>query len=370
MTKDQQIRQYAEQLNKMAFELVTLLNDIDIEVQERRNLIHIMAPKRKKPKEGHIRERSDGRFEGRYMQDGKPHSVYAKTYNDCLKKLEAAIERRDNRPADIALLAWLNEYVDVYKKGEVGTETYKAMVRNIRLHIAPSVSDLLKLVDVRPIDLQRILKAVASDRVREDVYNLLSGALRQAVAERFITYNPMLAVKRVKAKREKGIALTVGEQSAFLRAIAGSKLELYYRFVLCSGCRRNEALDVRREDIDEEKRLVHIRGTKTEGSDRFIPLFAGIRDLLPLLPSFGTLFDFKPDYVSKQFKKYCSDHVLHDLRHTFATRALEVGVPIKVVQVWLGHSELFTTADIYSDVSREFSLSEANKLDGIFEPDN
>ncbi len=121
MTKDQQIRQYAEQLNKMAFELVTLLNDIDIEVQERRNLIHIMAPKRKKPKEGHIRERSDGRFEGRYMQDGKPHSVYAKTYNDCLKKLEAAIERRDNRPADIALLAWLNEYVDVYKKGEVGT---------------------------------------------------------------------------------------------------------------------------------------------------------------------------------------------------------------------------------------------------------
>lgn len=370
MTKDRQIRQYAEQLNKVAFKLVTLLNDIDIEVQERRNLIHIMAPKRKKPREGHIRERSDGRFEGRYMQNGKPRSVYARTYNDCLKKLEAALELRDNRPADIALLAWLSEYIAAYKKGEVGTETYKAMERNIRLHIAPQVSDTLKLADVRPIDLQKILKSVDSDRVREDVYNILSGALRQAVAERLIAYNPMLAVKRVKAKREKGIALTVYEQSVFLETIRGSKLELYYRFVLCSGCRRNEALDVLREDIDEEKQLVHIRGTKTEGSDRFIPLFAGIRDLLPLLPSSGPLFDFKPDYVSKQFKKYCSDHVLHDLRHTFATRALEAGVPIKVVQVWLGHSELSTTADIYSDVSREFSLSEASKLDGIFGPEN
>lgn len=277
MTKEQQIRQYAEQLNKVAFKLVTLLNDIDIEVQERRNLIHIMAPKRKKPREGHIRERSDGRFEGRYMQNGKPRSVYARTYNDCLKKLEAALELRDNRPADIALLAWLTEYIDVYKKGEVGAETYKAMQRNIRLHIAPQASDALKLADVRPIDLQRILKSVEPDRVREDVYNILSGAFRQAVAERLVTYNPMLAVKRVKAKREKGIALTVEEQSVFLETIRGSKLELYYRFVLCSGCRRNEALDVRRDDIDEDKQFVHIRGTKTEGSDRFIPLFAGIR---------------------------------------------------------------------------------------------
>ena len=55
----------------------------------------------------------------------------------------------------------------------------------------------------------------------------------------------------------------------------------------------------------------------------------------------------------------------HALRHTFATRALEAGVPLKVVQVWLGHSEIRTTADVYSDVTRELSLDEAQKLDDL-----
>ena len=39
---------------------------------------------------------------------------------------------------------------------------------------------------------------------------------------------------------------------------------------------------------------------------------------------------------------------------------------MKVVQVWLGHSDIATTADVYSDVTRDLSLSEARKLDKLF----
>lgn len=264
---------------------------------------------------------------------------------------------------EFTMLQWLNEFIDVYKRNVVATETFKQMQRNIRLHIAPNLPCDLTLTDVRPMDLQKILNAVSAARTRESVHNLLSGAFRQAVAERLIDFNPMLGVRSCKAKRNKGNSLTVDEQSEFIRAIHGSKLENYYLFVLYSGCRRNEALAVRREDVDEQRQIIHIRGTKTQLSDRYIPLFDNLRKLLSVLPSCGALFPFHSDYVSKQFKKYCHAHTLHDLRHTFATRALESGVPMKVVQSWLGHSEISTTADIYSDVSREYSLKEAKRLD-------
>lgn len=366
-TNEQLIRQYAEQLNKISFKLVSLLNDIDIEVQERRDKILLMTPRRKKPKEGCIIERKDGRFEGRYMQDGKQRSVYARTYDECLSKLNKSIEQRDKSVVSTyTLIEWLTEFIRTYKLGEVATETYKQMERNIRLHVVPHVDNALQLAAVKPMDLQKLLSSIPAIRTRESVHNLLTGAFRQAVAERLIDYNPMLAVKRVKAKRDKGMALTVAEQMEFIQAIRGDKLEYYYLFCLYSGCRRNEALAVRREDIDEQHKTIHIRGTKTELSDRVIPLFDTISKLLSALPAAGKLFDFNSDYVSKQFKKFCPVHNLHDLRHTFATRALEAGVPIKVVQTWLGHSEISTTADIYSDVSRELSLSEAVKLDKLF----
>lgn len=361
------IRYYASELNKLAFKLTSLLRDIDITAKQRQEHITLMTPRRRKPREGCIIQRGDGRYEGRYMQGGKQRSVYAHSYDDCYSKLSAAIEARDKAPTNTKqLLPWLTEYVETYKRGEVATETYKAMLRNIRLHIQPYVPVDIVLAEVKPLTIQQLLNSVASVRTRESVYNLLSGAFRQAVAERLIEYNPMTAVKRVKAKREKGLALTVEEQSEFLRAIHGSVLEYYYLFCLYSGCRRNEALAVTWSDIDEENKTIHIRGTKTAGSDRFIPLFDTITFFLRHLDKGKKLFDFKPDYVSHEFKKYCPNHCLHDLRHTFATRALEAEIPLKVVQVWLGHSEIGTTADIYSDVSRELSLTEAAKLDKSF----
>ncbi len=369
MNKEQQlIRQYAEQLNRTAFKLVSLLNDIDIEVKKRRDKIIIMTPRHKKPREGCIIQRKDGRFEGRYMQDGKQRSVYAKSYDDCYDKLNAAIDARNKYSArsNLTLEKWLIEYIEVYKRGKVGIETYKQFERDIRLRIMSTTLKDTAISEIRPVQIQKLLNDVPTVRVRENVYNLLSGAFRQAFAERFITYNPMLAVARVKAKRDKGIALTPEEQAEFITAIRGDKLENYFLFCLYTGCRRNEALDVCREDIDERSGIIHIRGTKTEHSDRYIPLFDTLIKILSELPQSGKLFDFKSDYVTKRFKNFCPAHRLHDLRHTFATRALEAGVPMKVVQIWLGHSEISTTADIYSDVSRDLSLSEAKKLDAAF----
>ena len=61
------------------------------------------------------------------------------------------------------------------------------------------------------------------------------------------------------------------------------------------------------------------------------------------------------DYVSEHFAVLLRKHVLrkirfHELRHSCASLLLAKGIPMKMIQDWLGHSDMATTANIYSHI--------------------
>lgn len=56
----------------------------------------------------------------------------------------------------------------------------------------------------------------------------------------------------------------------------------------------------------------------------------------------------------------------HSLRHTFTTRMCEAGVNVKVIQDTLGHKDISTTLNIYTDVTKELRRSEFEGLDSYF----
>lgn len=83
------------------------------------------------------------------------------------------------------------------------------------------------------------------------------------------------------------------------------------------------------------------------------------------------------DYLDKQFNdeqllKDENAEVLlphfscHSLRHTFTTRMCEAGVNVKVIQDTLGHKDISTTLNIYTDVTKELRKSEFEGLDSYF----
>lgn len=82
----------------------------------------------------------------------------------------------------------------------------------------------------------------------------------------------------------------------------------------------------------------------------------------------GTLIS--PHYLTSSFPKLLEKNNLrhirfHDLRHSCASLLLANDVPMKQIQEWLGHSDISTTANIYSHLDYKSKLTSANVMDNV-----
>jgi len=283
-----------------------------------------------------------------------------------LDRLIIALERHVSVPTYAAVSYsfhdWLDEWIRTYKTPTVKPNTLYMLKSAIRCHIKPRLPDV-PLAMITGLDLQRALTAIMASRTRKAVFDVLHASFRTAGELKLITESPMNGVRIPVHRRKQGTALTPEEVTDFLTKVKGHPLESYFRFLLYTGARRTEALNTCRSDITADR--IHIRGTKTDNADRTIPLFENVRSLMANLTprKDGRLFLFRPDYVTRVFKRFCPAHKLHDLRHTFATNCLAAGIPLKVIQKWLGHSEIDTTANIYTHVTDEIHADQARVFD-------
>lgn len=60
----------------------------------------------------------------------------------------------------------------------------------------------------------------------------------------------------------------------------------------------------------------------------------------------------------------------HILRHTFATRQVEAGINLKVIQETLGHSDIATTMNVYADATEELKSNEFDKFEAYLKKQN
>lgn len=278
-----------------------------------------------------------------------------------------SLQREQYEPIkQITLYDWLDEYWHTYKVGKVSDSRTYEIESVIRLHIKPHIDNRL-ITDYLPIDIEKALKCVANGRTRETTYQVYNEAFRLAKKNKLLINNIMEDVKVVHHNRKNGRALTLKEQQRFIKLIRNHKYKNYFLFLLYSGCRRSEGINIKWSDIDMQKGIMHIRGTKTVGSDRYIPMPANLKQVLENVEQVSEMvFPYNTNQVTKAFqrlqKKYKLDYTLHSLRHTFATRCLEKGVSMRVVQKWLGHSRIDTTSKIYTHILSKFELEEVEKL--------
>lgn len=156
-------------------------------------------------------------------------------------------------------------------------------------------------------------------------------------------------------------SLTKEEAKKLLDCLEPKHLSLYLicLFGMHAGLRRGEIFGLQYGDIDPLKNRIIVqrsyKGPTKSGKPRQVPLSERLakalerKDYLTQKPSSAILVNYDPNPDLKIVCKHLNikQITVHDLRHTFATLALESGVSPRTVQSWLGHASLTTTLNIY-----------------------
>ncbi|HIZ04115.1 MAG TPA: site-specific integrase [Candidatus Borkfalkia avistercoris] len=261
---------------------------------------------------------------------------------------------------------WLAEWFSVYKLPTVAKSTAENIERVIRLHIPQWLKDL-RLTDLRAFTIDKALSGIKSTRMRKYAFHVLNNSLNKAFRLDLIESDIMKKAEPIKHRSKRGEALTVTEQREFLQKVGNHYMRNLFEFYLYTGVRRCEALSLRWADIDFESDSILIRGTKTLTSFRRLDMLPRVREILlkqkAQCPDSPLVFPYKKFYVDEVFKKFCPNHKLHDLRHTFVTRCAECGINVNVCQSLAGHSDIKVTLQTYTHATDFFRKSEYMKFD-------
>lgn len=264
--------------------------------------------------------------------------------------------------------AWLWKWYDVYKEPFLKPSSLSSIRVCINKHI-PSWLKMLPLSNITGLNLQEALNSVEFERQKDIVYDIFKCSLRQAHALELIKGLPFLALVHKRHKFKKSNILTHADEERLL-AVLSPEMQKIVKGYLWTGCRRCELLAITWKDIDYVKKRIFVKGTKTESSERYIPLFKGFIEAIgiPGEPD-EKVFKLSVGRIEKNFAAAVDELnlgyiTLHSLRHTFATRMYnEFKLDIKQIQTILGHSSAKTTADIYVHNSEDFEKLIAELVD-------
>ena len=295
--------------------------------------------------------------------------------------------------------------------------TYGAYAMNINHRIAPYFKEKqIQLNKLTTVDLENYYnyatehEHISTNTILKRHINI-NQALKYAMKLKLIDENPADAVIKPKKRKYTGCAYSIEELNELFEVFKGDPLELAIYLASFYGLRREEIVGIKWSNVDFDNHMLIINNvvtcanidgklveiekerTKNNASERTYPLIKQFEDLLFKIKAeqnfnkkiSGRSYNpeyieyvyvdkmgnrIKPGFITQHFNRILKKHDLrhirfHDLRHTCATLMLNNGENLVKVQKWLGHSNISTTANVYSHLDYQSKIDSAAKMSEI-----
>ena len=375
--------------------------------------------KRRPSGDGMVRKREDGRWEGRivigHKGNGDPifRYIYASTQKELTAKLRQNINAYQGvdltEESKMTLSEWLDHWLE-QMASILRPSTLDHYRNDLGHHVKPylgqkglmqiTAADLRKLYDTLK-QRGRVHPRLGQSRglsttTVHGIHTTLHHALKSAVDQRLLPYNPADYVEPPKVVHKAMCILNHEQLDIFLAAVEQDPVwhDFFYT-ELTTGLRLGEICGLMWSDFEERKgslsvcRTLHkekggrlvVGDPKTCVSTRTIVLPSSTAELLrlrkknsyspwifhnPLQPE----APMNPTAAYRQLKKILTENGLpdirfHDLRHTFATHALANGVDAKTLSGILGHTKASFTVDTYTHTTSDMHRKAAEIVDGF-----
>lgn len=342
--------------------------------------------------------------------------------------IKAKQEANDNEYVEkdrITLEEWLKKWIRIHKKPFVKPRTLQGYIEKIKANILPYLGSypmqtLDRLIlqeyfsDLTTGNEKKSIKKYAPKTIRE-IKSILNMAFTDAEIDKVIKFNPIPTIRTPKVQKKKQKpTLTPTEQQELMKIMLSEENGLCYIFILNTGVRPGENAGMKWKHYSYENAIVKVRDNygkityyndnfekvestfeekdlKTPTSYRTIPLQNWLNQIMYeymlfvmqqkgytqkeqldeqyiFVNSLGNALssDYLWDTLDKILKRHNFKHLsVYQLRHLFATRCVDVNIPINQVQHYLGHSLASTTMDYYVGYDEETNKTEIEKLEQI-----
>jgi integrase len=376
------------------------------------------ARTRRSPGDGSIFQRSDGRYIGRLIVNGRRLQVSDLTRRGAILKL-GELRRRVERgaaPDDRRTLAQYLTWWQGEMRSGLAPRSRDKDAQRIRSHILPALGGQ-RLSAITPAQIQglqaALLRKGLSDTTVNGVMTTLAVALNDAVRMEILERSPMSRVRMVRERPAEVRPLPPTEARAILHAFRGHRFEAAVVLALTLALRQGEILGLRWHDIDPDLRSLRLAGalkrvprnarvlgqgnlawgdTKTPKSARALPLptltaealrqrreqqeqerrFAGlawqesgyvftVRSGGPVHP-----IDFGIQYRRTMKQSGLPYVPFRDLRAGSASLLLASGVPPTIVMEIMGHATPKLTLSVYNRMPAAAVREAITRMDTLF----
>ena len=258
----------------------------------------------------------------------------------------------------------------------------------------PSQATISRKTGIGKTSVQEHLGILEKRKIIEkgNINQVISSAMDLAVAQKIILSNPTNACELPKVEHKEMQTVPAEQLSAFLEEAKRSGVYEMYYIELATGLRRGELLGLKWSDIDWKNGIIKVRRQvarvdgqvveaplKTKNSYRAVSISPQAIEVLReqkrktndtyVFPS-PNGDPISPDSVNNMLGRVLERAGIpkvrfHDLRHTFATLALQNGVDIKTVSGILGHFSAGFTLDTYAHVTTSAQKEAAQTMANV-----